>query len=1158
MSLFISETPVKQTSPQATGSFVDLDGERFYRIADFDTMQPFFMSLVSDSDHWLFISSNGSLTAGRKNPDHALFPYYTDDRIHDGADQTGSKTLLRVTRDGKTSLWEPFSQRYEGLYAIMRNIYKSVYGNRLRFEEINTDLGLCFSYEWMSSETFGFVRRATLINQGPEAVKVELVDGIQNVLPAGVERRFQMEYSTLADGYKRTERVDETPVALFRLSSIPVDKAEPSEALRVNLAWSLGLDAPQLLLSATQLSAFRKGANVVAESDIRGRRGAYFVHATLELAASETKDWLTVAELDQDAAGVQALLARVSKPEGLKEEILADIDLGTQNLVRIVASADGLQTTEDELSSWRHFSNTMFNVMRGGIPDDGYRISRKDLKAYLSKTNAIVTQKHAAFLDALPETFLRDELMQGIAKQQDPHLERLASEYLPFTFSRRHGDPSRPWNIFSIQVKNEHGAKILNYQGNWRDIFQNWEALAYSYPRFAEGMIFKFADSSTADGFNPYRVLREGFEWEAIEPDDPWSFIGYWGDHQVIYLLKLLEVAQRYEPGCLASLLGRKVFTYADVPYRLKSYEAMLANPRSTIDFDQKAHEAAMERAQKLGSDGKALQNAQGELSRANLTEKLLVVALSKLSAFIPEGGIWMNTQRPEWNDANNALVGYGVSMVTLYYLRRYLAFCETLFGSIEGGKAEVAEELVRHFQEIKAALEAHLHLLDGAYTNTDRKAVLDALGRSGEAYRQQIYARGFSGATKSISASELQAFCSVALKHIDHSIRANRRSDGLYHAYNLMRVTEIENGIENGTGNGIEVRHLYEMLEGQVAVLSSGALSTQETLETLKALRSSALYREDQASYILYPDRALPHFLEKNIIPTQAVEASALLTALLRAEDPRIISRDVKGGVHFNAAFRNADFLKQALESLKGSEFGELAAKETPALLALYEQVFDHQSFTGRSGTFYKYEGLGSIYWHMVSKLLLTVDEAIQIALEQGADAAVIEDLKAQYHEIREGIGVHKSPAVYGAVPTDPYSHTPSFAGVQQPGMTGQVKEDFITRFSEVGVQIEAGKIGFNPALVMQGEFLTQPKAFTFIGLDGQRRSQPLEAGSLGLTLCQVPVIIHRVGPAHIEVALTNGATQRVEGLQLDGATSAALFDRTGSIAGLQVFLGV
>ncbi len=85
-----------------------------------------------------------------------------------------------------------------------------------------------------------------------------------------------------------------------------------------------------------------------------------------------------------------------------------------------------------------------------------------------------------------------------------------------------------------------------------------------------------------------------------------------------------------------------------------------------------------------------------------------------------------------------------------------------------------------------------------------------------------------------------------MALRQIDHSIRANRRSDGLYHAYNLIRVA----------GDGIVIRRLYEMLEGQMAVLSSGALSGGESAALLDALRSSRLYRADQNSYILYPDR--------------------------------------------------------------------------------------------------------------------------------------------------------------------------------------------------------------------------------------------------------------------------------------------------------------
>ena len=117
--------------------------------------------------------------------------------------------------------------------------------------------------------------------------------------------------------------------------------------------------------------------------------------------------------------------------------------------------------------------------------------------------------------------------MKSIAKaDDDQNFKRLCYEYLPLKFSRRHGDPSRPWNKFSINTRNEDGSKILDYQGNWRDIFQNWEALVHSYPEFIEGMIHKFLNATTFDGYNPYRVTKDGFDWETIEPDNPWSYIG--------------------------------------------------------------------------------------------------------------------------------------------------------------------------------------------------------------------------------------------------------------------------------------------------------------------------------------------------------------------------------------------------------------------------------------------------------------------------------------------------------------------------------------------------------------------------------------------------------------------------------------------------------
>ncbi|GAG57098.1 unnamed protein product, partial [marine sediment metagenome] len=167
----------------------------------------------------------------------------------------------------------------------------------------------------------------------------------------------------------------------------------------------------------------------------------------------------------------------------------------------------------------------------------------------------------------LPESLKYEALCQAIEARGDRDLKRLCLEYLPLTFSRRHGDPSRPWNLFSINIKDHNGNKLLYYQGNWRDIFQNWEALSLSYPDYISGMIAKFLNASTADGYNPYRITREGIDWEVPDPGNPWANIGYWGDHQVIYLNKLMEVSQNFYPKRLTKWLSEEMFAYANVPY---------------------------------------------------------------------------------------------------------------------------------------------------------------------------------------------------------------------------------------------------------------------------------------------------------------------------------------------------------------------------------------------------------------------------------------------------------------------------------------------------------------------------------------------------------------------------------------------------------------
>ncbi|UKM65546.1 hypothetical protein GSB9_02116 [Flavobacteriaceae bacterium GSB9] len=1122
------------------GSLVNFENETYYKIENSDAMRPFFMSIVSDSNHWMFVSSNGGLTAGRKNAEYALFPYYTDDKITESADITGSKSIFQIKKNGKTLIWEPFSIRQIGIYNIQRNLYKNVYGNKVVFEEINEDLGLIFKYQWSSSNTYGFVKRSMLINNSNEVLQVTFLDGLQNIIPYGVGSELQNSRSNLVDAYKRSELKTPSGLGIYALSSIIVDKAEPSEALKANVVWSLGLEQPKYLLSSMQLDAFRRGGDVKQEEDVKAEKGAYFISKTIELKGNESKSWSFVANVNQSVTQIENLAAQISNQANLGKIVNNDIDNGTENLKALAAAADGLQLTADAMTNTRHFANTLFNIMRGGIFDDDYNIEKWDFLKYIKKANNNVYESKKEVLEKLPDQFTQNHIKRVAEHDSDTNFKRLCLEYLPLKFSRRHGDPSRPWNKFSINTQSEvDGSKILDYEGNWRDIFQNWEALAHAYPEFIESMIHKFLNATTFDGYNPYRVTKDGFDWEVIEENDPWSYIGYWGDHQIIYLLKFLEFIESHYPNALENLFNENVFVYANVPYKIKSYNDILKNSKDTIDFDYELDQKINEKKAKLGADGALLQDQNHNIYKVNLIEKLLATVLAKVSNFIPEAGIWLNTQRPEWNDANNALVGNGVSMVTLYYLERFLTFFEDVVTKSDVESVQLSSELLAFFKAVCTTLDANKDILNRTISNEDRKTVLDGLGTAASDYRLAIYNNGFKGEKDTLNKVDVLEFLAVTRAYLQQSIIANKRADNMYHAYNLMT---IENDKE------ISISYLPEMLEGQVAVLSSGYLSPQDALQLLDGLKNSALFRPDQYSYILYPNKELPRFDKKNNISSDEAEHSKLLTQLVEDGNTQIIEKDVNGHYHFNGNFNNADNVKEALNKLP-SDYKPLVEAESKLILNVFENVFNHKAFTGRSGTFYGYEGLGSIYWHMVSKLLLAVQENCLLAINSNESDETIGRLLEHYYEIQAGIGVHKSPELYGAFPTDPYSHTPATKGAQQPGMTGQVKEDILCRIGELGVFVEEGNIVFNPCLLRESELINEPKTFSYIDINGDKKQIELNQNALCFTYCQVPVGYQLSDSENLEVFYSDGTTKKFDSLKLDGDTSKTIFERTGTI---------
>ena len=266
------------------GGFETIDGERYARISNVDSMSPFLMSIVSDSDAWLFVGSNGAFTAGRRDPDHGLFPSQTADKILRDPNASGVRSAFLVSRGGALTLWEPWLDA-PGVRSVQRNLYKRVDGTAVIFEEIDHDLGLRFRWRLSACEAFGVVRHAVIDELTGETADVRYLDGWHDLIPPGVDRDLYARLSYLAIGYMRHERLEGSRLALYTLNTMVSDRPEPSEALRVAAAWGIGHAAPRILLSDAQAELFRRGGAVTNEAEVRGMMGAYLVADEVTLRA---------------------------------------------------------------------------------------------------------------------------------------------------------------------------------------------------------------------------------------------------------------------------------------------------------------------------------------------------------------------------------------------------------------------------------------------------------------------------------------------------------------------------------------------------------------------------------------------------------------------------------------------------------------------------------------------------------------------------------------------------------------------------------------------------------------------------------------------------------------------------------------------------------
>lgn len=1118
------------------GDFVTINNELFYKTENYDCMDDFFMTITSSSDIWNFCWSKGGITAGRKNCDNAIFPYYTADKVSDAKSYTGPYTLIKINKNNSTYYWEPFSCFSNSTLTSSNtlknntfNLYKNISGSCIWFEEINNDLNLSFKYCYTSSKKFGLVRKVEITNLSTDKISLKILDGCNNILPPCCSADFQNNNSVLLDAYKKTDLIEDINLSLFSLSAVVSDKAEPSEALYANTCWFSTDD--KVYLDKDCLSAFiNSSIDEVYTTTLKGKRSSCFILHDCELSEQNKLDsWYQVFDISLNNSKIESLKKIIKNKGNAKQLLEKDISDTEKKLLSYISDADGIQDTALQNNNTHHFANVMFNVMRGGVIANNGNIKINDFIDFIKTRNKQVFEEVKDFILAKTNNVFisYQKLYLIITEKNNEQLKRLFFEYIPLTFSRRHGDPSRPWNRFNIELQDSQENEILNYEGNWRDIFQNWEALAYSYPIYTKNMCFKFLNAMTIEGFNPYRISRKGIEWEIPEIGNPWSNIGYWGDHQVIYLEKLLEVFASFEKNELLLFLNEEMFTSTNVPFKIKSFEEILTNPRNTIVFDLERSDRLIQLTSVIGTDARLVLDKNQKPFLVSLTAKLIQVIIAKVSNLIPGGGIWLNMQRPEWNDANNAVAGYGLSMVTVCYLRRLISFLISLYRESTIESFNLPEEIAICFNNLTELISDY-NKENNLGDDKKRYSFSLSAGKIFETEHNTLYQNGYSDKQEKIDKNKLLEQLQQINLLLENTIEYNKidssSDNSLYHSYNTLIIS----------ANEMKISHLQEMLEGQVAVLSSGMLSSKQVLGVLQTLRNGKMFENKQYSYILYPIKELPFFTDKNCIEKKDI---VRLTDFINKSKNKILQEDCNGIYHFNSDFRNIRLMNESIKTLEPSEAP--SKQELKELQDLYEKTFVHQNFTGRSGSFYAYEGIGSIYWHMVSKLLLAAQENIFLSLNesktQNNDQTITKELVKCYYDIQRGLGYNKTPKEYGAFPFDPYSHTPYGQGAKQPGMTGQVKEEIITRFKELGISIIDGQLSFNPMFLRKEEFYKD--------------------NTLSFTFCGVKIIYHLAKENKLCLTINDSVTTKNE-LILSKDESKKIFSRNKEITEINVYI--
>ncbi len=124
-----------------------------------------------------------------------------------------------------------------------------------------------------------------------------------------------------------------------------------------------------------------------------------------------------MADVNKSSAKVISISEKIKSKQWDWKAVFEDVELGTKNLLKLANASDSKQLTADKRRNTRHYSNVMFNIMRGGIFDNNYAIEKKiSCITFPKQIERFMIEKRIEILSKLPKTFEQKHLKDSFEK----------------------------------------------------------------------------------------------------------------------------------------------------------------------------------------------------------------------------------------------------------------------------------------------------------------------------------------------------------------------------------------------------------------------------------------------------------------------------------------------------------------------------------------------------------------------------------------------------------------------------------------------------------------------------------------------------------------------------------------------------------------------